>query len=74
MARRWKAWVGNRRFLILLAGILVVLCAAAAVAAVTWWGAWGDRAEDKTSPILVDTPTAGGETTRVSASFQAGIA
>ena len=68
MAKTLKEWTSHRRFLILIAGVLLT----AAVAAVFWWNAQSDRVGDETSPILVDTTASGGEVSEVKVSFRGG--
>ena len=68
MVKILKKWTGRRRFLILIAGVLLT----AAVAAVFWWNAQRDRVEGETSPILVDSTASGEKVSEVQVSFRGG--
>ena len=71
MTKTLKKWTSNRRFLILIVGVLLMIgTLTAAVAAVVWWNAQSDRVRGETSPILVDTTDSGGEAFEVKVSFQ----
>jgi uncharacterized protein YfaS (alpha-2-macroglobulin family) len=73
MANRLKEWTLQRRLSILVASALLIIgMLAAAVAVVIWWNTRGDRVEEETRPILVDTPVAGGEGAGVVVGAQGG--